>query len=55
MPNLECTQQPDIEFFKEEGGRQNFLSMGVRVPAGYVLPHVVTLKANLHYHPSLQP
>jgi len=57
QPCLECFHHPDPEFYKEEGGRQNFLAMGVRVPLPYpdFLTEPVRLATRLHLHPSLQP
>jgi hypothetical protein len=47
--NLVITLQPAAEFYKDEGGKSNFLTMIVTTPPAYIITGTVKLKATLAY------
>lgn len=47
--HLVVLEHPVCEFYKDEGGKSNFLTMVVGLPAGVVLTAPLPLKASLYF------
>ena len=46
---LVITLQPPTEFYKDEGGKSNFMTLIVTTPPAYIITGTVKLKATLCY------
>ena len=49
IPQLVALEHPVPEFYKDEGGKANFMTFVVGLPAGYVITAPLPLKVSLYF------